>query len=204
MGKVVTTFESATRHTPVRPQCSRPTREGSRAKAVCGTPPHHVPPTRKIPHGLRRTHQTPAALDRLRTPNSTSSPKICRDTVALLLKATGHPELVETARLLVSEIVTNVSLHTTSLAVRLEAVIRHDRVLVSVYDDDPGADPCPRVTDGQSENGRGLLLLAGFAHDWGVTWTDGIPTSGKRVWFELCTGRVGRAERGAGAGRGAS
>ncbi|MEV0220007.1 ATP-binding protein [Streptomyces sp. NPDC050704] len=126
---------------------------------------------------------------RLRTPNSPSSPKICRDTVALLLQTTGHPELAETARLLVSEIVTNVGLHTTSLAVRLEAVIRHDRVLVSVHDDDPGADPGadprPRVTDGQAESGRGFLPLAGFAHDWGVTWADGFRTTGKRVWFEL-------------------
>lgn len=130
------------------------------------------------------TEQPPQTY-RLRTPNTPSSPKICRDTVALLLRSTGHPELADTARLLVSEVVTNVNLHTTSLAVRLEAVVRYDGVLVSVYDDDPGTDPCPKVTDGQAESGRGLLLLAGFAHDWGVTRTDASPTSGKRVWFEL-------------------
>ncbi|MFI1483207.1 hypothetical protein [Streptomyces sp. NPDC020747] len=65
-------------------------------------------------------------------------------------------------------------------------MVRHDRVLVSVYDDDPGAGrPHPKVVNHQSENGRGLLLLAGPAHDWGVTWTDGYRTTGKRVWFEL-------------------
>ncbi|MCX4906632.1 ATP-binding protein [Streptomyces sp. NBC_00878] len=123
---------------------------------------------------------------RLRAPNASSSPKVCRDTIALLLQTTGHPELAETARLLVSEAVTNVNLHTTASAVHLEAVVRHDRVLVSVHDDDPSAGrPHLRAADGQSENGRGLALLAGLAHDWGVTWTDGYHTTGKRVWFEL-------------------
>jgi anti-sigma regulatory factor (Ser/Thr protein kinase) len=131
----------------------------------------------------------PPQIYRLRTPNSPSSPKICRDIVALLLQATGHPELVETARLLVSEVVTNVGLHTTSLAVRLEAVVRRDRVRVSVYDDavDAAVDVTPHLNalDTQAESGRGLLLLAGFAHDWGVTRAGAVPASGKCVWFEL-------------------
>jgi hypothetical protein len=77
-------------------------------------------------------------------------------------------------------------LHTASLAVRLEAVVRHDRVRVSVYDDAPDADPHPQPGDTHAENGRGLLLVTGLARDWGVHRGErhgGTP--GKRVWFEL-------------------
>lgn len=53
-------------------------------------------------------------------------------------------------------------------------------------DDDPGAGrPHLSVADGQPENNRGLALLAGLTHDWGVTWTNEFRTTGKRVWFEL-------------------
>ncbi|MFF4352221.1 ATP-binding protein [Streptomyces sp. NPDC001530] len=127
----------------------------------------------------------PPQIYRLRTPNSPTSPKICRDTIALLLQATGHRELADTARLLVSEVVTNVGAHTASLVVRLEAVVRHDRVRVSVYDETADATPRPIGPDTQAESGRGLLLVSGFAHDWGVTGSDGFPATGKRVWFEL-------------------
>jgi hypothetical protein len=112
--------------------------------------------------------------------------KICRDLVALLLQVTGHPQHADTARLLVSEIVTNVNLHTDSLAVRLEVVLRHDRLRVSVYDDALDANPHRKPGDAYDENGRGLLLLAGLARDWGVrrgATAHGVPA--KQIWFEL-------------------
>ncbi|MGW0943810.1 ATP-binding protein [Streptomyces sp. NPDC002623] len=130
---------------------------------------------------------TPPQIYRLRAPNSPSSPKICRDTVALLLQATGHPELSDAARLLVSELVTNVNLHTTSLAVRLEAVVRRDRIRVRVYDDEPGSPQLP-ATDPGREHGRGLLLVETMAQDWGVGTShpsDSSGRGGKHVWFEL-------------------
>lgn len=133
----------------------------------------------------------PPQIYRLRTPNSPTSPKICRDVVALLLQTTGHGELVDTARLLVSELVTNVGLHTTSLDVRLEAVVRHDRVRVSVYDDTLRAAPPvePKPPNADSENGRGLLLLSGLAQEWGVGRGNGPLALDKQVWFELHGGR---------------
>ncbi|MDX3248781.1 ATP-binding protein [Streptomyces sp. ME18-1-4] len=142
----------------------------------------------------------PPQIYRLRASNTPTSPKLCRDTIALLLRVSGHPELVETAGLLVSELVTNVSLHTGSLAVRLEAVVRHDRVRVSVYDDEPARLPAPPAipvppssrsapsTDLGCENGRGLLLVEAMAHDWGVGAahpSDLSGLGGKHVWFEL-------------------
>ncbi|MEV0473322.1 ATP-binding protein [Streptomyces prunicolor] len=131
----------------------------------------------------------PPQIYRLRTPNSPTSPKICRDLVALLLQVTGHPHHVDTARLLVSEIVTNVNLHTDSLAVRLEVVLRHDRLRVSVYDDAPDADPQQKpggTCDAYEESGRGLLLLTGLARDWGVRrGGNAYGTPAKQIWFEL-------------------
>ncbi|KPI17227.1 hypothetical protein OK074_8202 [Actinobacteria bacterium OK074] len=119
------------------------------------------------------------------------SPKICRDMVALLLEATGHSQLTDAARLLVSEVVTNVGLHTDSRTVRMEAVVRRDRVRVAVYDDKPGAGPQLKPPEPDAEGGRGLHLLSGLAHEWGVTWADAFQPqgfhgcTGKRVWFEL-------------------
>ncbi|SES47598.1 Histidine kinase-like ATPase domain-containing protein [Streptomyces sp. yr375] len=151
----------------------------------------------------------PPQIYRLRTPNSPTSPKICRDTVALLLQVTGHPELRDTAGLLVSELVTNVGRHTGSLAVRLEAVVRHDRVRVAVYDDEPARPPAPSARpapDHDSDCGRGLLLVEAMATAWGVgaahpsslagltglsdpsnpsDLTGAAGLGGKHVWFEL-------------------
>ncbi|MEV5527917.1 ATP-binding protein [Streptomyces prunicolor] len=144
----------------------------------------------------RGPHPHPPQIYRLRTPNSPTSPKICRDLVALLLQVTGHPHHADTAKLLVSEIVTNVNLHTDSLAVRLEVVLRHDRLRVSVHNDALDADPHQKpgdTCDAYDENGSGLLLLTGLARDWGVQRGGaayGIP--GKQIWFELGEAADGR------------
>ncbi|MFD5254934.1 ATP-binding protein [Streptomyces bobili] len=127
----------------------------------------------------------PPQIYRLRTPNSPASPKICRDTVALLLNATGHHELTDAAGLLVSELVTNVGLHTRSLAVRLETVVRLDRVRVSVYDDEPARPAPPPAIDLGAENGRGLLLIEAMAQSWGVGSAHPHSPYGKHIWFEL-------------------
>lgn len=122
---------------------------------------------------------------RLRTPNTASSPRVCRETVAALLQAAGHPGLVEVAKVLVSEAVTNVNLHTRSPVVHLEATVHVDRVLVSVGDDDPDGHPWARQPTADEERGRGLLILRELAQRWGVTWTGGLQPVGKHIWFEL-------------------
>lgn len=122
---------------------------------------------------------------RLTTPTTPLSPKICRDTVALLLTATGHrPDLADTARTLVSEIVTNAVVHTASPVIDLAATVLPDGLHVSVHDDGP-AEPLAALRVRQDrEHGRGLLLVQALAHDWGVN--DVTPRAGhKNVWFEL-------------------
>ncbi|WP_406456547.1 ATP-binding protein [Streptomyces sp. NBC_01622] len=155
----------------------------SASKANRGACRASCSPSNGAPHG---PHPHPPQIYRLRTPNSPTSPKICRDLVALLLQVTGHHQHADTARLLVSEIVTNVNLHTDSLAVRLEVVLRHDRLRVSVYDDALDADPRQKPGDAYDENGRGLLLLTGLARDWGVQRSASAHgTPAKQIWFEL-------------------
>jgi hypothetical protein len=79
-----------------------------------------------------------------------------------------------------------VHLHTDSLAVRLEVVLRHDRLRVSVYDDALDSDPQQKPGDAYDENGRGLLLLTGLARDWGVRrGATTLGTPAKQIWFEL-------------------
>ncbi|MET8023546.1 hypothetical protein [Streptomyces avermitilis] len=65
----------------------------------------------------------------LTTPNSPLTPKICRDTVAILLATNGHaPGLADTARTLVSELVTNAVLHTASPTIAMETAVLSDGV----------------------------------------------------------------------------
>ncbi|MEU9286963.1 ATP-binding protein [Streptomyces sp. NPDC048275] len=120
----------------------------------------------------------------LTTPNSPLTPKICRDTVALLLATNGHtPDLADTARTLVSEVVTNALLHTTSPTIDMETAVLPDGVRVAVYDDNPAVHLAPLDTAWDGEHGRGLLLVQALAQAWGVT--PAHPYGRKHVWFEL-------------------
>jgi anti-sigma regulatory factor (Ser/Thr protein kinase) len=120
----------------------------------------------------------------LTTPNSPLAPKICRDSVAILLTTHGHaPDLADTARTLVSEVVTNALLHTASPTIDLETAVLADGVRVAVYDDSPAAHLLPLDIAWDSECGRGLLLVQALTQTWGVA--PAHPCSRKHVWFEL-------------------
>ncbi|MFC9593961.1 SpoIIE family protein phosphatase [Streptomyces sp. NPDC056944] len=103
-----------------------------------------------------------------------------RDT----LQGWGHPELVDDAVVLTSELVTNAVIHAGTSAEVL-CLRSDDSVRVEVSDRYPERE-IP-VQSGRSlgspdrENGRGLLLCAALAHRWGVDYS---PTR-KHVWFHL-------------------
>ncbi|AJF67609.1 SpoIIE family protein phosphatase [Streptomyces vietnamensis] len=103
-----------------------------------------------------------------------------RDT----LQGWGHPELVDDAVVLTSELVTNAVIHAGTSAEVL-CLRSDDSVRVEVADRYPERE-IP-VQSGHSlgspdrENGRGLLLCAALAHRWGVDYS---PTR-KHVWFHL-------------------
>jgi hypothetical protein len=91
----------------------------------------------------------------------------------------GSTHDIDTAVLLVSELVTNAVLHARSaFTVRVEQLA--EVVRVEVGDSSP-IPPRMHTYSAMSATGRGLRLVERLARAWGV-----VPTpEGKRVWFEV-------------------
>jgi anti-sigma regulatory factor (Ser/Thr protein kinase) len=97
------------------------------------------------------------------------------------LRADLDPSLLETLRLLVTELVANSVRHADADAVTLKVVVSPRAVLTEVTDPGPGFDPASTGTPREDHSGWGLFLVERLAKRWGVT-TAGQAT---RVWFEL-------------------
>jgi len=97
------------------------------------------------------------------------------------LRADLDPPLMETLRLLVTELVTNSVRHTAADSVTLKVAVGRTAVLTEVADTGPGFDPECVERAGDENTGWGLLLVERLAQSWGVKH-DG---PSKRVWFEL-------------------
>jgi anti-sigma regulatory factor (Ser/Thr protein kinase) len=97
------------------------------------------------------------------------------------LRADLDPSLLETLRLLVTELVANSVRHAEADAVTLKVVVGPRAVLTEVTDAGPGFDPATTGTPRADHSGWGLFLVERLAKRWGVT-TAGQAT---RVWFEL-------------------
>lgn len=115
----------------------------------------------------------PASLE-----STTAARRFAEDTLA----AWGlNGERYETARLLVSELVANATIHAAT-AVDLVLDLSDDRLRVDVGDT-AGGRPALRSPGPDDPTGRGLLIVDAMADRWGV---DEVPP-GKTVWFELDT-----------------
>ncbi|MFF7750790.1 SpoIIE family protein phosphatase [Streptomyces sp. NPDC007971] len=97
----------------------------------------------------------------------------------------GLPQAVETAQLLVSEVVTNAVRHGGGDRIGLR-LVRTEALLCEVTDDEPDL-PAMLGPGPYDESGRGLRVVSRLAREWGAT------ASGHRktVWFEqaLTAGR---------------
>lgn len=94
-------------------------------------------------------------------------------------------EALERVRLLASELVSNVVVHTDSHV--LLAVEREDRALrVSVEDTSPDLPTLRNGPPGALGGGRGLVIVERLAEEWGV---EPLPLGGKRVWFSVAYDR---------------
>ncbi|MFF9350734.1 ATP-binding protein [Streptomyces sp. NPDC014734] len=124
---------------------------------------------------------------RLTLPNSAGAARIARDFVTSLLNVNRHPDLVDDARLCISEVVTNAYRHTRSPLIRVQVTIGADRVTVQVTDNAPTAPTTLGVpyarTDG--EHGWGLFLVNRLALAWGANVLGGHAPDRKTVWFVL-------------------
>ena len=144
-------------------------------------------PARRIPSGPRgRVH------------GKTVTNRTTEDAMSLSLdggpEAAGHarralsrlrgdldPPLIETMRLLVTELIANSVKHARADAVALNVVVGRGAVLVEVRDEGPGFEPVDRTEAQDKASGWGLFLVDRLSDRWGVAHED----ASTRVWFEL-------------------
>lgn len=103
------------------------------------------------------------------------------------------PEVLEDARLMVSELVTNGLRHgaiESGQRIELSVALVAGLLRVEVCDPGPGFTPEARTTDSPDGTGWGLFLVSRLADRWGVHH-DGV----NRVWFELADGDTGPPDR---------
>jgi hypothetical protein len=132
---------------------------------------------------LQRKGRTTIERDAIRSSlaSNESSPAEARRVVRAALSGWRLGALEPVACLLVTELVANVVLHTTSGS---ELTVRRAgrRVYVGVRDNDPRL-PARRHRSPRAATGRGLSLVDELASAWGCDPAhDG---AGKIVWFEL-------------------
>ena len=100
------------------------------------------------------------------------------------LRADIDPPLMETLRLLVTELVSNSVRHADAKSVRLRVLVGRHAVWTEVTDEGPGFDPRQTGTPRHDRSGWGLFLVERLAHRWGVNNDD----HATKVWFELRRG----------------
>ncbi len=116
----------------------------------------------------------------LELPPTTESVPTARRFVRTVMDESDTVADIDTAALLVTEIVTNAVLHAlTPMTVRVS--VAADVVRIEVRD---GSVVAPRVRafSATAATGRGLRLLESLAVRWGVRPE---PSGGKVVWFEV-------------------
>lgn len=105
-----------------------------------------------------------------------------RQFVSDRLRGSRHGDLEDAAVLCVTELIANVTRHTSSRTCQVTVVDEPHDVLIEVSDDTPDL---PRVGPPRpdAEYGRGLRIVAALAGEWGVRRQ---PGDGKAVWLRLC------------------
>ncbi|NED85104.1 ATP-binding protein [Streptomyces sp. SID11233] len=124
---------------------------------------------------------------RLTLPNTASAAKLARDFVTSLLGVSRHHDLVDDARVCVTEVVTNAHRHTPTPLIRVHVAVNHQRVTVAVSDDGPVAPQLLRALRAgpEREGGRGLMLVESLALAWGANTAGEQHPGRKVVWFTL-------------------
>ena len=100
------------------------------------------------------------------------------------LRADIDPPLMETLRLLVTELVTNSVKHSQDDRLCLRVLVGPSSVWTEVTDEGPGFDPANTGAPRADRSGWGLFLVERLADRWGATHESGAT----KVWFELRRG----------------
>lgn len=131
------------------------------------------------PGGVPRDAGTHTEIE---LPFDTASPALARHFV-VEHAAELTEEVRHSAELLVSELVTNAVRHGRP-GVRLQLRAEAGALGIMVTDHGEGEPALPdRQPDASATSGRGLLIIAAIADDWGVRRNDA--DGSKTVWFEL-------------------
>lgn len=135
-----------------------------------------------------RTAEDPIHVD---LPHTAQAAALARKAISMLVLDQGlGADAACLALLLTSELVTNALRHavrrgTEGSGIRLTACVASGLLRVEVIDQDP-RPPVVRDAELDSENGRGLAIVAACAKEWGTTPLTG--GAGKTVWFTLPLG----------------
>ena len=111
-----------------------------------------------------------------------SAPRTARDALDPL-KDEISADMLDNARLLVSELTTNAVRHAglpREATISLHAELSNDRLRIEVGDEGPGFEPEPALPSMYRTKGWGLYLVEQISDRWGVS-----RGQGSRVWFEL-------------------
>lgn len=138
---------------------------------------------------------TPPWAYTLQLPQDPRGPGIARATLRTVLQVHGMRDLIDTAELLASELVTNAYRHSSGpYSLRLRGAGR-GRVRVGVWDSNPEI-PAPFVGGVMAEScvlaerGRGLQLVREWAESWGAyPIRGGLPGQGGKVLWVECAGK---------------
>ena len=131
-------------------------------------------------NGGAGTHSSGKDAVAIRLAGDPNAPANARRALARLHSDLDEP-LLETMRLLVTELIANSVRHAAASTVSLQALVGDRGVWVEVTDKGPGFDPRDHDHTASYDSGWGLFLVERLADRWGVK-RDGKRT---RVWFEL-------------------
>jgi hypothetical protein len=106
-----------------------------------------------------------------------------RRAAAAALRAWNMSHRADDVLLVTTELVQNVSLHTTGGG-ELHVALRPNGILIEVADTSP-QPPVLRAHDPRGLGGRGLLILAAVARRWGCRPVSWAGHRGKVVWAEI-------------------
>jgi anti-sigma regulatory factor (Ser/Thr protein kinase) len=115
----------------------------------------------------------------------TGGPAAARETVTRWLDGHVSRDVLNDARMLVSELVTNSLVHADAPAgarVRIEVRLTAEKLRLAVGDRGDRGAVVRRPPDPDRGSGFGLNLVNSIATDWGVSHADGTT-----VWCELAT-----------------
>lgn len=128
---------------------------------------------------------SPFPAEQITLPAEPASAARAREFIRRLLLTSRHRALEDAALLCVSELVSNVSLHTGSRECIVTVVDEPEDLLIEVTDEAQQLPHMATLAPFEAESGRGLRIVNALAGEWGVHDECG---PGKSVWLRLRDG----------------